>query len=304
VEIAYKEKNYSTLVKFAAYSASGTALLLVLIKFYAWFITDSGAMLASTADSLLDLCASIINVVILRFALSPADEKHKFGYGKAESLAGLGQSVFVIASALFLIYHGVGRMITPQEISHSEIGISVTVLAILLTLGLVIVQKVVIKKTDSVAISADSLHYQSDLILNIGVLLALFLSESLWARADGLFTILVGIFLLRGAAQIICMSLYHLMDQELENDEQSIIIDIVSHHENACGIHDLRTRQSGSNKFIQFHLELDASLPLFEAHAIGKQIEKQIEEAISSCEVLIHHKPSAQQAVHDLAKKN
>lgn len=304
LEILDKEKDYSALVKLAAYSASGTALLLVIIKLYAWFITDASSMLASTTDSLLDLFASIMNVVILRYALAPADNEHRFGHGKAESLAGLVQSAFVMGSALLLIFHGIGRMITPQAIVHSNVGIIVTVVAIILTLGLVVIQKIVIKKTESVAISADALHYQSDLVLNIGVLLALFLSGGIWLRADGFFTILVGVFLLWGAGQIVWLSVYQLMDHELTKDEQDIITNIVVNHEKTYGLHDLRTRQAGPDKFIQFHLELDDKLSLFEAHAIGEMIEKEIEEALKPCEVLIHHDPHPQPDAFGEAEKN
>jgi len=297
LDTAEKSKDYSGLVKLAAYSASGTALLLVIIKLYAWFVTDASSMLASTTDSLLDLFASIMNVVILRYALAPADNEHRFGHGKAESLAGLVQSAFVMGSALLLIFHGIGRMITPQTILRSDVGIVVTIVAIVLTLCLVVIQKIVIKKTQSVAISADALHYQSDLVLNLGVLLALFLSGSIWARADGFFTILVGLFLLWGAAQIVWLSIYQLMDHELTEDEQSFITDIVVNHGKAYGLHDLRTRQSGPVKFIQFHLELDDKLSLFEAHAIGEVIEKEIEAALTPCEVLIHHDPYSQSDV-------
>lgn len=283
--------DYNTLVKFAALCASGTALLLVVIKLYAWFITDASSMLASTTDSMLDLFSSIMNVVILRYALAPADEEHKFGHGKAESLAGLVQAAFVMGSALLLIFHGAGRMITPQKIVQSEVGIWVTIIAIVLTLGLVLIQRMVINKTNSVAISADALHYQSDLFLNMGVLLALFLSQDIWLRADGFFTIIVGLFLLWGAGKIVWLSVYHLMDHELTLAEQDKIKDIVNNHEKTLGMHELRTRQSGALRFIQFHLELDESLSLLEAHEIGESIENEIESALSPCEVFIHHDP-------------
>lgn len=294
MNILKTENDYGYLVRFAAYCATGTALLLVVLKLYAWFITDASSMLASTTDSLLDLFASVMNVVILRYALAPADAEHRFGHGKAESLAGLVQSAFVMGSALLLIFHGVGRMLTPQVIVRSDIGIVVTVIAIILTLLLVVIQRVVISKTKSVAISADALHYQSDLFLNVGVLLALFLSQGIWIRADGFFTILVGLYLLWGASQIVWLSVYHLMDHELSVEEQSTITNIVKNHDKTYGLHDLRTRQSGPMKFIQFHLELDDNLSLFEAHAIGESIEVEIEKQLAPCEVFIHHDPQSE----------
>lgn len=285
--------DYAFWVRLAAIAASSTALLLVVIKLYAWLSTESSAMLASTTDSMLDLFASLMNVVILKYALAPADEEHKFGHGKAESLAGLVQAAFVLGSAFILLFNGVDRFITPRAILHSEIGIWVTVIAIILTLALVALQKYVIYRTKSVVISADALHYQSDLFLNLGVLAALFLSQGIWLRADGFFTVLVGLFLLWGAGKIIWQSVYHLMDHELTENELNQIKSIILQHKQALGLHELRTRCSGPQRFIQFHLELDDDLSLLEAHAIGEAIEKEIEKALSPCEVFIHHDPTS-----------
>jgi ferrous-iron efflux pump FieF len=286
-------ENYNLLVKVAAYSASGTALLLVIIKLYAWLITDASSMLASTTDSMLDLFASIMNVIILRYALAPADDEHRFGHGKAESLAGLVQAAFVMGSSLLLMFNGLDRLITPKEIVHSEVGIWVTVIAIVLTLLLVALQRYVISKTKSVAISADALHYQSDLLLNLGVLAALILSQGIWLRADGLFTIAVGVFLFWGAIKIIWLSVHHLMDHELGEDDINKIKAIVLAHGKAKGLHELRTRQAGPQRFIQFHLELDDSLSLLEAHSIGEAIENNIKDVLAPCEVFIHHDPTS-----------
>ncbi len=285
--------DYNYWVRLAAITATSTALLLVILKLYAWFATGASAMLASTTDSMLDLFASLMNVIILRFALAPADQEHKFGHGKAESLAGLVQAAFVSGSAILLLINGVDRFITPKAIAQTNVGIVVTIIAIVATLALVVLQKQVIKRTSSLAISADSMHYQSDLLLNIGVLLALLLSDGIWVRADGLFTILVGGFLLWGAGKIIWLSVHHLMDHQLTEQEQQQIFTIAQQHKKTLGVHDLRTRQSGQQRFIQFHLELDDNLPLLEAHAIGEDIEKEIMQALAPCEVLIHHDPTS-----------
>ncbi|MCJ8320128.1 MAG: cation diffusion facilitator family transporter [Colwellia sp.] len=286
-------KDYAYWVRFAAIASTSVALLLVVIKLYAWLITDSSAMLASTTDSMLDLFASLMNVIILKFALAPADDEHKFGHGKAESLAGLIQAAFVLGSASLLLFHGVDRIITPQPIVQSQVGIWVTILAIVLTLVLVIFQRFVIKKTGSVVISADALHYQSDLFLNLGVLAAIILSQGYWLQADGVFTILVGVFLIFGAGKIVWISVYHLMDHELSAQELQQIKEIILKHDQALGMHDLRTRQAGQHRFIQFHLELDDNLSLLEAHSIGEGIENEITQALAPCEVFIHHDPTS-----------
>lgn len=293
------DKNYDYWVKLAAIAATSTALLLVFLKLYAWLVTDASSMLASATDSMLDLFASLMNLIILRYALAPADEKHKFGHGKAESLAGLVQSAFVMGSSILLLVNGVQRMIVPKPIVQSEVGIWVTIIAIVLTLLLVMLQKFVIKKTRSVAISADALHYQSDLLLNFGVLASLLLSTHYFPLADGAFTVAVGVFLLWGAGKIIYLSVGDLMDKELAVEDLNQIKKIVLAHDKTKGLHELRTRQSGPVRFIQFHLELDDDLKLSVAHQIGNEIEAEIEEALAPCEVLIHHDP-ASVAAHEI----
>tara|TARA_R110001592_G_scaffold1377_4_gene8257 strand:- start:3273 stop:4199 length:927 start_codon:yes stop_codon:yes gene_type:complete len=286
-------EHYAYWVRLAAITSSSVALILVVIKFYAWLVSDSSAMLASTTDSILDLFASIMNIVILRFALAPADDEHKFGHGKAESLAGLVQAAFVLGSAILLIFNGVERVMHPRLIVQSDIAIWVSIIAIILTLFLVVFQRYVIKRTGSIVISADALHYQSDLFLNLGVLAAIFLSQGVWLQADGAFTILVALYLLFGAGQIIYQSVYQLMDHELSHEELAQIKSIVLAHDHALGLHELRTRQSGAQRFIQFHLELDDTLSLLEAHSIGDDIEAKICQALAPCDVFIHQDPTS-----------
>ena len=285
--------DYAFWVRLAAIFSTSTAFILVLIKLYAWLVTDSSAMLASTTDSILDLFASIMSIVILRFALAPADKEHSFGHGKAESLAGLVQASFVLGSAILLIFSGVSRLLNPQIIMHSEVAIWVTIISIVLTLILVVFQRYVIKRTGSIIISGDALHYQSDLFLNLGVLAAIILSQGIWIQADGVFTILVALYLVFGAGQIMIQSVSQLMDSELSDEELSKIKSIVVKHKQAMGIHELRTRQSGAQKFIQFHLELSDHLSLLEAHGIGDEIEAEICQAFAPCEVFIHQDPSS-----------
>jgi len=284
--------DYAFWVRLAAIFSTSTAFILVVIKLYAWLVTDSSAMLASTTDSILDLFASIMSIVILRFALAPADKEHTFGHGKAESLAGLVQASFVLGSAILLIFSGVSRLLNPQVIVRSEIAIWVTIIAIVLTLTLVFFQRYVIKRTGSIIISGDALHYQSDLLLNLGVLAAIILSN-IWLPADGVFTILVALYLVFGAGQIMVQSVSQLMDSELSDDDLSQIKAIVLANEQAKGIHELRTRQSGVQRFVQFHLELSDDLSLLEAHKIGDEIEAEICHALAPCDVFIHHDPSS-----------
>ena len=277
-------QHYSRWVTLASTAAVVTATLLILGKLIAWLMTDSSSLLASLTDSFMDVSASIINLLAIRYALAPADEEHRFGHGKAESLAGLIQSAFISGSALLLMMHGISSMLNQVPVVRLEAGIWVSAGSILLTLLLVSFQSLVIRKTNSVAIKADMLHYRSDLLLNAGVLLALVLAGQGWHWADGLFAILIGLFLVWGAAHIGYESVQALLDRQLPEEEQARIMALCCAVEGVHGVHDLRTRQSGPTRFVQLHLELDDQLPLVRAHQIADEAELAVRQAFERCD--------------------
>lgn len=284
-------QHYSRWVTLASTAAVVTATLLILGKLIAWLMTDSSSLLASLTDSFMDVSASIINLLAIRYALAPADEEHRFGHGKAESLAGLIQSAFISSSALLLMMHGISSMLNQVPVVRLEAGIWVSAGSILLTLLLVSFQSLVIRKTNSVAIKADMLHYRSDLLLNAGVLLALVLAGQGWHWADGLFAILIGLFLVWGAAHIGYESVQALLDRQLPEEEQARIMALCCAVEGVHGVHDLRTRQSGPTRFVQLHLELDDQLPLVQAHQIADEAELAVRQSFERMEVIIHMDP-------------
>ncbi|CAM2978843.1 CDF family cation-efflux transporter FieF [Vibrio rarus] len=283
--------EYKKLVTIAAWSATLIATLLLIVKIVAWWLTGSVSLLASVVDSLLDIAASSINLVVLKYSLQPADEEHTFGHGKAESLAALAQSMFISGSALFLILNGVERFFRPQELNQPEVGIYVSLFSIVLTFALVVFQKRVVRQTGSQAIAADSLHYQTDLYMNGAILLALVLSMFGFGQADSVFAIGIGVFILYSAYQMIMLAVQSLLDRQLPETELVEIIDIASSVDKVHGIHDLRTRMSGPTRFIQLHLELDDQLPLIEAHNIAEEVENRIEQRFEGSDVLIHQDP-------------
>jgi len=284
-------QQYSRWVTFASMAAVTTATLLIIGKLIAWLMTDSSTLLASLTDSFMDVSASIINLLAIRYALAPADEEHRFGHGKAESLAGLIQSAFISGSALLLMMHGISSMLNQVPVVRLEAGIWVSAGSILLTLLLVSFQSLVIRKTNSVAIKADMLHYRSDLLLNAGVLLALVLAGQGWHWADGLFAILIGLFLVWGAAHIGYESVQALLDRQLPEEEQARIMALCCAVEGVHGVHDLRTRQSGPTRFVQLHLELDDQIPLVKAHQIADEAELAVRQAFERMDVIIHMDP-------------
>jgi ferrous-iron efflux pump FieF len=279
------------LMRLATYVSVSVAISLILAKLVAWFWTDSVSMLATLIDSTLDALAAIINMVAVRHALTPADKDHRFGHGKAEALAGLGQSMFIAGSAGFLMLEAFARFFHPQPIDSIGIGIGVMLFSIAATLGLLAVQTHVIKKTNSTAIKADSLHYKTDLYMNASVIAALLLAVYGWPGFDAVFGIGIGIFVLYSAWEIVQHAIGDLMDKELSQDERQQIVDIVVAHPKARGMHDLRTRKSGVTYFIQLHLELDDNLTLRQAHKIADEVEASLCDAFPNSEIIIHQDP-------------
>lgn len=279
-------------MRVAAIASVSVALVLIATKFAAWVLTDSVSLLSTLIDSFLDAAASILNLIAVHHALQPADREHRFGHGKAEPLASLAQSAFICGSAVFLLIEAGQRIAHPRDIANTDIGYAVMVFSIVLTVILVGFQRYVVKKSGSIAINADSLHYQTDVLINLGVMVSLFLSSSLgWLYADPLIAALIAVYIVKGAWGIGNSALAILMDRELEDDERQKIRDIVMAHSEVKGLHDLRTRSSGINSFIQFHLELDGEMKLRDAHEISEQVELELMDAFPNAEVIIHEDP-------------
>ncbi len=254
--------------------------------------TQSVSLLSTLIDSLLDAAASLINLVAVRHALEPADSEHRFGHGKAESLAGLAQSAFVAGSAAFLLIEAVERILNPRDIHNIDIGYMVMALSIVLTLLLIAFQRYVISKTNSVAIKADSMHYRMDILVNIGVIISIYLVSTLDAQwIDPVVAVLIAGYIVFGAWSIAKEALHVLMDHELPETDRQKITEITLTHDQVLGVHDLRTRTSGLNIFIQLHMELDGSISLMSAHNIADEVEVLINAAYPTAEVLIHQDP-------------
>ncbi|MBL8701076.1 MAG: cation diffusion facilitator family transporter [Alphaproteobacteria bacterium] len=281
------------LMRLAAGASMSVAVLLIVAKAAVWLLTDSVAVLSSLLDSLLDAAASLVNLLAIRHALTPADEDHRFGHGKAEPLAGLAQSAFICGSALILLMEVIHRIGVPQPVSRPELAIGVSLLAIVLSGGLVAFQRYVVARTRSVAIAADSLHYGSDALLNGAVIVSVVLS--LWfaiPQVDSLCGGAIALWIFWGALRIARQSLDLLMDRELPASERERIVAIAAAHPEVRDVHDLRTRSSGTHIFIQMHLELDGELRLRAAHDIADRVEGEIRAAFPHAEVIIHQDPA------------
>ncbi|HJN24514.1 MAG TPA: cation diffusion facilitator family transporter [Rhodospirillales bacterium] len=281
------------LMKMATYGAVTVASSLVLFKFGAWIATESLSLLSTLIDSLLDVGASLINLYAVHHALQPADKEHRFGHGKAEPLAGLAQAAFISGSALFILFEAGDRLLHPRDVVNIDAGLGVMGVSIVFTLLLIGFQRYVVKKTGSVAIQADSMHYKMDVLVNLGVIVSLVLvSRFGWLFVDPLIAVAIALYIFRGAWEIGTKSLDLLMDHELPENERKRIEEIALGHPGVLGLHDMRTRSSGMNLFIQFHLDMNGDISLKEAHVIAEAVMYKIEDAFPNAEVLIHEDPA------------
>lgn len=286
-------------MRLATVAAVASALLLLGLKTWAYFATHSVALLSSLADSALDVMASGLNFMAVRFSLTPADDLHRFGHGKAEPLSALGQATFVAGSGVLILVEATSRFSAPAVVPNSDLGIAVSAASILVTLALVTLQRFVVSRTGSLAITADSLHYTGDLLLNGSVIVALMLSSfGNYSWADPVFGIGISLFILVNAARIAHHAVAALMDMELPEAERRQILAIAQQHPKVRHIHELRTRSSGAQKFIQMHLVLDHTLSLLEAHRIADDVEKAVEAAFPGADIIIHEDPEGVAEFH------
>lgn len=281
------------MMRLATTAAVGVAALLIAAKLAAWIATGSVALLSTLVDSALDAVASVLNLVAVRQALTPADDEHRFGHGKAEPLAGLGQSAFIAGSALFVIGEAGKRLFVPEPVVRSNVGIVVMVVSVILTLFLLRFQRMVVRETGSLAVRADSTHYAGDLATNFAVIAALIVQSTLgWNFVDPALAIVIALSLIWSAWHISKQSLDLLMDRELPEADRRRIVEISKGHAEVRNVHDLRTRSAGHDSFIQLHLELDPDISLSKAHVISDQVEEAIRAAYPNAEVIIHQDPA------------
>jgi cation diffusion facilitator family transporter len=284
-------QEHGRLLRLATRASLAVASILIVTKAIAWWLSGSVSLLAGLTDSLLDGAASFLNLLAVHYALRPADDDHKYGHGKAEALSGMAQALFIAVSACLIGYQAVDRIQNPEEISSAGIGVAVILLSLVLTLLLLAFQYKVVKETGSAAIRADSLHYRSDLLLNVGILMALVLAWFGWQELDAWFGLGISLYILWSAFQIAKETVAVLMDEELPTDVSTRMLELACGVPGVLGAHDLRTRISGNHWFVQMHLELPGSLTLSIAHGLCDQVAAAITREYPRAEVLVHADP-------------
>jgi ferrous-iron efflux pump FieF len=283
-------KHNNRLVKLASYASVITAIIIMLAKTYGWFITESQSILASLVDSLLDISSSLINLVAIRVSLMPPDDNHRFGHEKFQDLAIFSQSIFFFASSLFTLTSSFKSLLLQEQISNHELGANAMYLCVVLTIMLVAFQSYVIKRTRSKIISADKLHYFSDLITNIAVIVSIYLSASFW-YIDSLAGIGISLYIMYGSYRLFREAIRNLADEEFRPEDRARILEIVGKSTHAKGVHELKTRYAANKPFIQFHLELDGKITLNKSHEIADSIMDSLLEEFPDAEITIHQDP-------------
>jgi ferrous-iron efflux pump FieF len=279
----------------AALASVGVAIFLLALKGYAAVATGSVAMLGSLADTALDLLASLVTLAGVRIAAAPADHDHRFGHGKAEALAALAQVALIAVSASAILVRAVQRLFSGEVAAQAEYGIGVSLIAIVVTLGLLAYQRRVIAQTGSVAIRADNVHYQSDLLLNGAVIAALVIDQYAGITgADPVFGLLIALWLFWGAWRASADAIDQLMDKEWPADKRRRFVECAARIPELKSLHDLRTRSSGALDFVQFHIAMDGQLTVAQSHDIVEALENRLEAEFPGVEVLIHVDPEGQ----------
>jgi ferrous-iron efflux pump FieF len=293
------DPEHARLRRRATHASLAVSVVLVGIKFVAWLVTGSVAMLSSLVDSLLDIVAAVVNLFAVRQALEPPDREHRFGHGKAEPLAALCQAAFLAGGALLVTVEAVGRLVTPAPIARADFGIAVIVVSLLIDGGLVLYQRYVVRRTQSLAIGADELHFRSDLVVNGAVLVAL-VADRLFAAPilDPIFGGAIGLWIIYGAIRLLHLSLSQLMDHEMPDDDRARIRAIAEAAPEVTAVHDLKTRVAGPTAFIQLHLEIDGGMDLRRAHEIADRVEAQLRNTYPHAEIIIHQDPAGLEEMH------
>lgn len=283
--------RHRRLLRLATRASLAVASVLIVTKALAWSLSGSVSLLAGLTDSVLDGAASFLNLLAVHYSLRPADDDHRYGHGKAEALAGMGQALFIALSAGLIILQAIRHLNSPEPLGEADVGIAVMVMSLVLTLGLLCLQSKVVRETGSTAVRADSLHYRSDLLLNGSILVALVLARQGYPQLDALFGLGIGLYILWNAAQIGKESAGILMDQELPTEVAERMMALACSVPGVLGAHDLRTRVSGQHWFVQLHLELPGQLTLSAAHRLCEEVEAAIIEQFPKAEVLVHADP-------------
>lgn len=286
------DKQHRSVVLFASLWGVGTAIFLSITKGFAFYASSSTSVMASMVDSFVDVIISLVLFYALRYSLKPADDDHRYGHGKMEGVASLFQGSLMAAAGLFVIFESLNRFSNPVEVTHHALAVSIIIMALVLSLLVLYIQRRALKITNSLILEADFAHYKTDIYLNASVIFALafhYYHGPLWI--DPLMSLLIAGYFFYTSYTITTQSVDILMDKELPAKTRQHIFDLAQSHEGVLGMHDLRTRDCGKHFHISFDVELDKKLSLEAAHDIVRALDEKIMAEYPHSEIIIHMDP-------------
>ena len=276
----------------AAGSGVTLAIILGILKGFTALYTGSLSVLSSMIDSLADAFSSVISLIAVRFSCRPLSDKHRYGYGKAESLSAFLQAAFIIGSGIFVLYDGIRRFIKPENVTETTLGLAVMIFSMFATLAVITFQKYVARKTKSLALEAESQHYVVDILTNSAIIVSLFFIKYFnWQWIDIITALAISAYLIWNAVVLALKALDEITDREADDETKELITKAVQETSGVLGYHDLRSRVSGARVFVEFHLELDGNSTLFETHKISDEVERKINDKLPHVHVIIHQDP-------------
>ncbi|KKB62987.1 transporter [Robbsia andropogonis] len=301
----FERMSDAALRRMASFVALGVAVGLIVIKVWAWRETGSISLLTSAADGFVDVIASSATFIGVRYAAQPVDRGHRYGHGKAEAVAAFVQAMLLAAASIGLAIESAGRIVFPEPLNQTGLGIGVIVVSAVVAVGLVGMQTLVVHRTGSTAIAADRAHYVTDVAVNGAVLIALLLQHYLgWNRADAIGAFAISLYMLWSARGMASDALVQLLDRELDAVERVRIEETVRACAGVSAVHDLRTRHGGDRVFVDFHLEVDGALTVREGHDICDDAEKAVQSLYPAADVTAHLEPAGieDERLDDLVK--
>ena len=298
-EVPHSTPDRGSAARLVTMLSVAMATTLLVLKVVVWRLSGSVAVLASAADSGLDVAAAGATFFAVRYAAAPPDAEHRFGHGKAEAFASLLQAGLVFASAALIGQEAVRHILRPAHVAREGLALAVMVLSMVLTAGLVAAQTAMLRKCRSVAVASDRMHYVSDLGSNAIALIGIgAVALTGIAALDALAGLAVAAILLWGAIVVFRQSSNELMDRELPDDDRARIAALAMADPRLGAVHHLRTRASGPTIHIQMHAEIDPEVSLILAHQVVVAAEKRILEAFPGADIIIHPDPRGRAEPH------
>lgn len=277
-----------------AWLSVGAAILTISLKLGAYFLTDSVGLLSDALESLINLAAAVIALIMLKIAAAPPDDDHAFGHDKAEYFASGIEGTMIFVAAVSIGYTAVTRIMSPQPIEQVGWGLFISTIATIINL---IVGRILIaagRNHHSITLEADGEHLMTDVWTSVGVFIGIIIVAATgWYILDPVIALIVALNITWTGYKLIRRSALGLMDTVVSDEDLDKVTEILDRYASRDGVdyHALRTRQAGSRKFISFHVLVPDRWTVQKGHDLCEAIEVEICRAVEYSVVFTHLEP-------------